>query len=170
MKGYIMIINCKKLLSITTGCFLALSVFAGREPEIIEDVNGEPIGIRLNLPRELIDDCKDDFWTLSDDTTETELDDILRSQKSFDEWCKGRKEIDETMSVKSWDVLRKYAYALAKANKEKYIINGEFCKAIDLGRVLGSIHLKGAKTCYNGSYTEAENYIETLKIILLDCF
>lgn len=165
-KGISMIINFKKLLSITTGCFLALSIFADSEPKIIEDADGNLVGIELNLPRELIDDCEDKFWTLFDDTTKTELDYILGSQESFDEWCKRQKAKDETMSVKTWDVLRKYAYILAQANKKMYIINGEFCKAVELGRVLGSIHLKGAKT----SCTEAENYIEALKIILLDCF
>ena len=162
-------INFKKLLSITTGCFLALSIFAGREPEIIEDENEDPIGIKLNLPEELIKDCESDFWTL-DGKTETELNKFLSSQKNFEAWCEKRKQIDEIASVMSWDVLGQYAYVLAKVNENGYIINGEFCKAVELGRILGSIHLKGAKPCCCCYYTEAEKYIKILKIILLDCF
>ena len=107
-----MIINCKKLLSITTGCFLALSIFADSAPEVIEDENGDPIGIKLNLPEELINDCKDDFWTLKDEETKTELDKFLSSQESFDEWCEAQSPIDNKNPVIVRNALRKYAYFL----------------------------------------------------------
>ena len=165
-----MIINYRKLLSITTGCFLALSVFSDREPEIIEDENGDLIGIKLNLPEELIEDCESDYWALKDDKTKTKMDKFLNSQESFEVWCEERKEIDKTKSVMSWDLLRQYAYVLAEANKKMYIISGEFCKAVKLDRVLGSIYLKGAKPCCCSYYTEAEKYIRILKIILLNGF
>ena len=161
-----MIINCKKLLSITTGCFLALSVFAGREPEFIEDENG----IKLNLPEELINDCKDDFWTLKNDTTKAELDNILSSQESFNEWCEAQSPIDNKNPVIVRNALCKYAYFLLYANRENYTLDGSFCKRVNLGNILGSIHLKGATPCGCCCYTEAEKYIKTLKLILLDCF
>ena len=149
---------------VATFCFV-LNAFCENMPEIIEDKDGEPIGIKLNLPQELIKDCEDKFWKLRDETTKTELDNILRSQESFDEWSKAQTKIDNRNPVKLRNFLCKYAYILRVANKKAYTLEGIFCKRIKLGNVLGSIHLKGATPCCCCYYTESEKYISCLKCI-----
>ena len=94
-----------------TFCFV-LNAYRENMPEIIEDEDGEPIGIKLNLPQELIKDCEDKFWILRDVTTKTELDNILRSQESFAEWSKAQTKIDNRNPVKLRNFLCKYAYIL----------------------------------------------------------
>ncbi len=161
--------NFRKLLSIVIGLNLSFNALAGNEPEIIEDENGDPIGIKLNLPEELIKDCENKFWTLKDETTKTELDNILSSQENFDEWCQKQTEIDNRNPVKLRNLLCKYAYILRGANEKSYTLEGVFCKRVELGKILGGIHLKGATPCCC-YYTEAELYVKELKLTLLDCF
>ncbi len=164
-KGVIM--NFKKFLNISLGfACLNMPCFADNEPEVVENEEGEPIGIKLHLPEELIKDCQNSFWSLNDVSIKDDLDDILRSPESFDEWCQKQTEIDNSNPVKLRALLRKYAYLLLGANEKNYKVDGGFCKKVKLDRILGSIHLKGATPCCCCNRSKAKDYISCLECII----
>lgn len=160
----------KNLLFVVIGLGLAVNAPGGNMPEIIEDDEGEPEGIKLNFPQELIDNCRDKYWALQSEESEREVENILSSQESFNAWSREQTKINNTDPVKLRDTLRKYARILLVANENVYALDGDFCKKVGLGSVLETIHLKGAKPCSCCYYTEEEAYIKELKLILLDCF
>lgn len=154
------------LVTIAVGCGFVLNNALG-DPVVIEDEgSGEPIGIKLNLPQELIEDCQNKYWELKDEGEKAKVEAILSSQKEFDAWSENQDKIDNTKPRSLKKSLCKYAYILFSANAKEYILNGNFCKKVELGRILGSIHLKGATPCCCCQRTEAENYIFCLKCIL----
>ena len=157
------------LVTIAVGCVFVLNNALG-DPVVIEDENEEPIGIKLNLPQELIEDCQNEYWELKDEGEKATVEAILSSQEAFDAWSENQDEIDNGNPVKLKTSLCKYAYILFSANAKEYILNGDFCKKVELGRILGSIHSKGATSCCCCNLTESERYIKELKLILLDCF
>lgn len=159
----------RKALVIFAGSlsFVFNTLFANT-PEIIEDENGEPISIKLNLPQELINICKNEYWALNDDVTKGKVENILTSQENFDEWCAKQEKIDNKNPVKLRNVLRQYAYILLLANDNQYNLNGDFCKKVELDRILGSIYLKGATPCCCCYRTEAEKYIRNIYWIIQD--
>ena len=150
---------------VATFCFV-LNAFCENMPEVIESEDEEPMGIKLNLPQELISDCKDSFWRLQENEVKDELDTILTSQESFEEWCNEQREINNSNPVELRKTLCKYAYILLHINESGYILDGDFCKRIELDRIFGSIHLKGATPCCCCARTELESYIECLTCIL----
>lgn len=182
--------SLKKLLSIVMGfCFLfdVFGTFGENElegiengesidfieknvPKIVEDEDGEPIGLILNLPEGLVKDCEDPYWKLSgeDEKLKGDLDNILRSPESFEKWCQTQTKLDNKNPVAFRGFLKMYAYLLKGANENNYKLEGDFCKRVGLGSVLGSIHLKGFIRCGDCCHTKEEKYIKNLKLILLD--
>ena len=114
------------------------------------------IGLRLNFPKEIIQDCEDKFCKIIDETLLQALEEIVSTQNKFHAWCKKQKSSEETQHT-----LHLYAYLLKKVNEKKYFIPKEFCKRIDLGSKLNRIHLKGSTPCLGKlvTKTSAENYL-----------
>lgn len=161
--------NFKKFLNMLLGvAFFNMPCFADNEPEVVENEEGEPIGIRLHLPEELIKDCQNSFWSLNDVSIKDNLDTILDSQDSFEVWCQQQTEIDNSNPVKLRALLREYAYLLLRANQKNYKFDGSFCKKVELDRILRSINLKGATPCCCCNRTVSEKYIESIYWIIQD--
>ena len=164
--------SLKKLLSIVMGfCFLfdALSVFGVNEPEIVENEDGKPIGLILNLPEGLVKDCESLCWMLSgeEESLKGDLDNILRSSESFEKWCQTQTKLDNKNPVAFRGFLKMYAYLLKGANENNYKLEGDFCKRVELDNVLGCIHLKDGTPSLSGC-CEEEAYIQYVNWIIQD--
>ena len=126
------------------------------------------VGIRLNLPQELIADCEDKYWKIHDDALIQELEEIVSTEENFHNWCDKQENFDEKNSREIQYLLHLYAYTLKKANEKHYLITKDFCKQVDLEEIVYGIHLKGATLCLYGlaPKTPAGYYIRDLKWII----
>ena len=91
------VMKSKNLLFVMIGLGLAVNAPGGNMPEIIEDDEGEPEGIKLNFPQELIDNCRDKYWALQSEESEREVENILSSQESFNAWSREQTKINNTL-------------------------------------------------------------------------
>ena len=115
----------------------------------------------------MIEDCQNEYyWGLEAGAEKFNIKAILESQETFDAWCKEQKEIDNSNPVKLRQILCNYAALLSEVNKRGYTLDGPFCKRVELDRILGSIHLKGATPCCCCHRTETEKYIDCLECII----
>ncbi len=124
----------------------------------------EFIGIRLNFPEELIQDCEDKYWKIHDDALIQELEEIVSTEENFHNWCNKQEKIDypdhNTRCI--------HAYILKKANEKNYLLSKDFCNRINLEPRISRIHLKGATLCLYGlaPKTPAGYYIRDLEWIM----
>ena len=81
------IMKFKKLLSIVISICFLFKAFGEEMPEVIENEKGEPIGIILHLPQDLIDACKCSFWKLKDDELKKHVENCMKNQQGFFKWC-----------------------------------------------------------------------------------
>ena len=128
------------------------------EPEVFYDEDENPIGLKLHLPKELIEDCSANFWKLRDEEVKKELDAVLCDQNLFDEWCRNQKTLNDPRKLHDFHCM--YAYMLKNASERNLYLSGEFCKRQELDRVLGSINLRGRTPCWCCEpVTKARKYI-----------
>ena len=125
------------------------------------------VGIRLNLPQELIADCEDKYWKIHDDALIQELEEIVSTEENFHNWCNKQKIIYHS----DYFLRRKYAYILKKVNANNYFISSDFCKQIELDRTLYSICRKNY-ICFHFLYHNSpqEQYLSYLKWEIKDYF
>ena len=122
------------------------------------------IGLKLNLPEELIRDCEDAKWKINDEALKQELETVVATEQSFLAWCDEQEKVD----YPSYCLRRKYACIIKKANEKDYLVPGDFCKRVDLGLTLRDIHEKGVTYCMNGLYdhTPVGKYLKTLETVI----
>lgn len=127
---------------------------------------GETIGLRLNFPEELIQDCEYKRWKIRDEILLQELDEIVATEENFHNWCNEQEQ--KKSSYSGFDLRCQYAYILKKVNEKNYLVPGDFCKQVNLGSKLRSIHEKGVTYCMSGLYndTPVGRYIGSLESII----
>ncbi len=155
----------------------ALVVFAGslsfvfntlfaNTPEIIEDENGEPIGIKLNLPKELINICKNEYWQLTEKTKMQYINECMLTPQGCTKWCNENNLGTQYNHLKRCE----FAYALLLANEKGYVINKDFCKKTALDKIFACLSMCGAVHCLCLNHTVEEQYISCLENIIEYCF
>ena len=125
------------------------------------------IGLKLNLPEELIKDCKHKYVQLNDETLKQELDIVVSSEESFHAWCDQQKSIKSDF-YQERHFYRICAYILPTVSKKNYLIPGDFCKRVDLGTKVRGIHEKGVTYCMSGLYdhTPVGEYLDILEDVI----
>lgn len=125
------------------------------------------IGLRLNFPEELIQDCEDKHWKIYDENLKQKLEAIVASEKSFHAWCDEQENTEYNM-LKTRNLCRICAYTLKIANEKNYLIPGDFCKRVELNLILRTIHEKGAIYCMSGLYnnTPVGKYLKNLESLI----
>ena len=96
------------------------------------------VGIRLNLPQELIADCEDKYWKIHDDALIQELEEIVSTEENFHAWCDKQKNVD----CLGRHLCSEYAYIFKTANEKNYFISGDFCLRTKLNYLLKSIFIR----------------------------
>ena len=121
----------------------------------------EFVGLRLNFPQELIDDCESEYWKIYDDSLIQELEEIVSTEENFHNWCNQQEKI----RYPNHNMRCINAYILKKASEKNYLIMKDFCKRINLESRMIRIHLKGATLCLYGlpAKTPAEYYLGNLE-------
>ena len=104
------------------------------------------VGIKLNLPEELIADCEDNYWRDYNKDLFQKLKEILTTEDKFHAWC------DKQEKKYSYGMHHIYAYILKKVNEKNYLISLDFCEQVALGGIIECIYYKGATRCMNGLY------------------
>ena len=51
------------------------------------------IGLKLNLPEELIKDCEDKYWKINDEELKQELEAVVSTEQKFLAWCDKQKKL-----------------------------------------------------------------------------
>ena len=139
------------------------------EPELIfneDDYNDgeDPYGLRLHLPEQMIERCEDEFWTITDECVKRNIEDRLSSQEGCFEWCHANISAD----LRSRNKQREFAYALLIINKENYMLPYNFCKAVELDRVLATIK-RGSSLCAGFDFgSKAYRYIKTVHWLIVE--
>ena len=128
------------------------------------------IGLRLNLPEELVQKCGDNYWKIYDEQVKQSLEKASATEESFHAWCDQQKEIDNENHIALRNFYRICAYMLKIANEKNYLVPGDFCKRIEIHNVLDSIYLKGAVRCMPDYTTPLGKYIKRLGGNIRSCF
>ena len=102
------------------------------------------VGIRLNLPQELIADCEDNCWQAYNKDLFQKLEEMLTSEDKFHDWCNQQKAPKDNQKRRLCHI---YAYVLKVTNQKNYFISGDFCKKITLNDVLYNIRKKNIICC-----------------------
>lgn len=133
-------------------------------PEVIEDKNGDPIGLKLHLPASLVKACGDKFWELCDSKIKECIEAYMSTSEGCIKWC------EENLSGTNYQHEKRceFAYALYLANEKNYILSGTFCKQAKLNEVLTCLNMRGAICCACLQQTEAEQYINSMYWIISD--
>ena len=77
------------------------------------------VGIRLNLPQELIADCECDYWKIHDEALIQELEEVVSTEENFHAWCDKQESIDEKNSKEIQYQLHLDAYILNLLQKSE---------------------------------------------------
>ena len=101
------------------------------------------VGIRLNLPQELIADCEDKYWKIHDDALIQELEEIVSTEEKFHDWCDKQERITYTDCF----LCKLYSFILPTINKKNYFISSDFCKRVKLNGILTGIRRKNIICC-----------------------
>ena len=120
--------------------------YSETEP-LFDEKENKAIGIILHFPKAIINDCKHKFWMIHDEELKRSLDDAIKDQEHFNQWCIEQKEIDNRNPILLRNRLKILAYVLAIANERNYVVDIEFCRRIELHQALGAIALCGATPC-----------------------
>ena len=121
------------------------------------------VGIRLNLPQELIQDCENEYWKIYDEVLIQELEEIVSTEEKFHGWCDKQEIIDHS----DYFLRRKYAYILKKVNANNYFISGIFCKRVKLNNMLYNIRRRNYLCCSCiDPNNPRENYLTYFKELL----
>ena len=125
------------------------------------------IGLRLNFPEELIQDCEAMIWRIQDETWIQELEEIVSSEENFHAWC-DKQEFFDNSGRNFFFSAKTYAYILKKVNEKNYLVSGDFCKRVGLSLVLRSIHQKGYTYCMSGldGDTPVGGYLINLRAVI----
>ncbi|MFQ6723442.1 MAG: hypothetical protein ACLRFH_03505 [Opitutales bacterium] len=99
------------------------------------------VGIRLNLPQELIADCEYKRWAIHDKNRIYELEKVILTEENFHTWCNNQKNFNN-IGYFFYKSMSSYAYILKIANEKNYLIPWDFCRKIRLGSILKSIQMK----------------------------
>ena len=100
------------------------------------------VGLKLELPEELIKACKDKHWIIYDKDEQKKLKEIISTEENFHIWCDAQKN-----QYNLRNLYQTYAYILRKASKKHYFIPSNFCKRADLYNTLVKIYYKDATLC-----------------------
>ena len=100
-------------------------------PEVIEDDEGNPIGLILHLPQGLADACKDVFWEL-EDTEAKKIKDASSQELNVlcTELLTGL-DLGKMKARQRFEILRKLALILSLADSKNIMLNFDFCKRCD---------------------------------------
>ena len=125
------------------------------------------IGIRLNLPEGLVQDCESEYWKIYDEILIQELEEIVASEENFHAWCDKQKEI----RYPNHNTGCIHAYILKKANEKNYLIPKGFCKHVGLSNILYSIRKKNYLCCSCvDPNSPKEKYLIWLSMTIKDYF
>ena len=117
----------------------------------------EYIGIKFNFPEGIIQICEDEYWKIYNEEEKQELEKLIHTEETFHDWCSKQERIDYPDHY----FYCRYAYLFKIANKKNYTIPWDFCKKIELGLILDTIHLKGAIRCMPDYTTPIGKYIRS---------
>lgn len=109
-------------------------------PEFVEDEDGNLLGIKLHLPQELIADCEYKRWQFINLEKKSVLEERFSTEEKFHEWCEEQK----CFYNNNLNSYRSYALMFKIVSEKNYLIPGDFCERIELGKILTHIHRKGA--------------------------
>ncbi len=130
----------------------------------------EFVGIKLNLPQELIQDCKCEYWKIQDEYLESRLQKAVSTEKKFHNWCE-IQTFPNNDPIKWKKLLYKYAIILKVVNEKNYFIFWDFCKKIKLDRILIDIHRRekvgGTFSGFVENNNPVEQYLCSLKDLIL---
>ena len=105
-----------------------------------EGSNRVRLGLRLNLCKQLIEDCEDSYWAIHDEAIIQELNEIVSTEKNFHNWCDQQDDWfnyqDYHMFYSCFLEACKYIYILKKVNEKNYLIPIDFCKRVNIAQKL----------------------------------
>ena len=132
-------------------------------PEVVEDEEGNPVGIVLHLPEDLVEACKDKYWNL-DEGTEEKIKACMSTQEGCRRWCSENRSGTEYQHEKRCE----FAFALLLVNEKGYVLSGPFCKGSGLDKVLACIGMRGRTRFLCSRRTMTEQYVKNMHWLIED--
>ena len=130
-------------------------------PEVIEDAEGNPVGIKLHLPEGLLKACKDDYWKLDDPEDVRAINAVFPD--GINDFCRellGDFDLGRMKASQRMRVLRKLALIFSLADGRNTALSFDFCKRCDEESCLQRLFDKDKKHCNRGVSSSEDEYLQ----------